>query len=418
MTHDVAILPLVEARDAALAGRVAHRFGAVAGLSKEERTRFETWTAELAGDVVRRGGGSVDFAVAERRGGYALQAVLRQAPGAGEKVTTIAGQLPPGIKVTAASVNGWQEHLLTGDDLAALESLRHEDADRAQAALETMEAELRTKAEEVAALHHELDETNAGLIALHKDLTVRNEELAAATAVAERVIRAREAFLVNTSHEIRTPMTAIIGFSSLLVRTDLDPKQRGFADTIALSCQHLLAVINDILDFSKVEAGAMRLESIPFDLQACVEEAIGLIGQGAADRGIDMPCDIGRDVPSKVIGDPVRVRQVLVNLLSNAAKFTQRGEVRVRVERDPSGDPDLLRLSVQDTGIGIPSDQLTLIFDEFHQADSATTREYGGTGLGLAICQRLVELMGGRIWVDSEVGKGSTFRFTLVAPAA
>jgi two-component system sensor histidine kinase/response regulator len=287
---------------------------------------------------------------------------------------------------------------------------RKGELDRALDALQAKEAELHAKFAEVSALNHELEETNAGLIALHRELTLRGEELEAAKAAAEEASRVRSAFLATMGHEIRTPMTAISGFTSLLLETELDAEQREFATTIRSSCQHLLTILNDVLDFSKVEAGGVRLESVPFDLRDCVNESIGLVAEAAGRKGLEVARFVEDDVPAELLGDPARLRQVLINLLANAVKFTEQGEVVVRVLREHAG---AVRFSVHDTGIGIPADQLPLIFREFHQADASTTRLYGGTGLGLAICQRLVELMGGRIWAESSPGEGSVFSFTV-----
>jgi signal transduction histidine kinase len=294
-----------------------------------------------------------------------------------------------------------------GHDVASLEA----ELGRALDALQVKEAELQVKIAEVSALNRELAETNAGLIALHRELTQRGEELEAAKAVAEEATRVRSAYLATMGHEIRTPMTAIAGFTSLLLETELDAEQREYATTIRSSCDHLLAIMNDILDFSKVEAGGVRLESVPFDLRDCVEESLGLVAEAAGRKGVKLAHHVEDGLPAELVGDPARVRQVLINLLSNAVKFTEQGEVAVRVRPEPAGGA--IRVSVHDTGIGIAEDQLPLVFREFHQADASTSRLYGGTGLGLAICRRLVELMGGRIWVESTVGAGSEFSFTL-----
>jgi len=207
--------------------------------------------------------------------------------------------------------------------------------------------------------------------------------------------------------------------SGLLMDTQLNAEQRDYAETIRNSGDALLAIINDILDFSKIEAGKMELEGQPFDLRGCVESALDLVAARAAEKGLDLACVFEEDLPPAIVGDLTRLRQVLINLLTNAVKFTERGEVVATVCRMPdAGKVPQLQFSVRDTGIGIPPDRQNRLFQSFSQVDETTARRYGGTGLGLAISKRLCEMMGGRIWVESEPGKGSTFSFTIAAPPA
>jgi PAS domain S-box-containing protein len=413
----------------------AGRFHTITQRSRKDGTLADV---ELIAVPVLEAGGPTGYLVIyhdisemQRQKQY-YQSLLEVSPTA---VVTVS----PDRKVTswnpaAHRLFGYTREEAIGQDVDSLvaktEAVHHEAMQLNRLALQGEEARLitrRTRKDgslvdvDVRAAPIRVGDELVGLYALYHDIS----ELQRAREQAEAATQAKSAFLAMMSHEIRTPMNAVIGMTGLLLDADLTPEQRRYAEVIRSSGEALMAVIDDILDFSKIEAGQLELERRPLDLRICVESAFELVAASASSKGLDLAYVIDQGLPHTILGDATRLRQILINLLNNAVKFTDEGEVVLSVDGEAlatgAGEVDRkhkLHFAVRDSGLGIPEDRRSRLFQSFSQVDASMTRRYGGTGLGLAISKRLSELMGGTIWVESELGKGSTFHFTIQAEQA
>jgi PAS domain S-box-containing protein len=402
--------------------------GVISVQSIHEEGRFGESDARLLATIAANVGVAIQnarlFAEVERQRGY-LESLLSISPAA-------VVVMDPDERVTdwnpaATELFGYSAEEAIG---RPIDDLVFDDSDREEGRELTREAMRDGRAQRIAQRRRRdrtwvdvelmlvpltTDDAHVGFLGVYHDVS----ELQRARQEAEAATQAKSAFLATMSHEIRTPMNAVIGMSDLLLGTELTDEQREFAEVVRTSGDALLHVIDDILDYSKIEAGKLELERAPFGLRECVEGALDIVAPRAWEKRIELGCLIDEAAPAGIIGDEARLRQVLLNLLSNGVKFTEAGEVVVLVHAQATGrDSYRLELIVRDTGIGIPPDRMDRLFSSFSQVDASTTRRFGGTGLGLAISKRLVEQMGGAISVESEQGGGSTFRITLPAKAA